>query len=166
MLLKAIKKKFIQELTGTGLILTIGTLLFFHFFFPERYFQWFPLIPVFFYVFGLFYIYMFEFSCQLGADKIAMTYLICKVLKFILSALVLIFYGFVIEDEVGAFVAAFVFFYFAFLVFETRFFLFLRFEAKLKLSKQVKNEKNTVHSNNTAAFVGNSNHDAESGNGQ
>ena len=164
MLLKAIKKKFIQELTGTGLFLTIGTLLFFHFFFPERYFQWFPLIPVFFYVFGLFYIYMFEFSCQLGADKIAMTYLICKVLKFILSALVLIFYGFVIEDEVGAFVAAFVFFYFAFLVFETRF--FLRFEAKLKLSKQVKNEKNTVHSNNTAAFVGNSNHDAESGNGQ
>ena len=164
MLLKAIKKKFIQELTGTGLILTIGTLLFFHFFFPERYFQWFPLIPVFFYVFGLFYIYMFEFSCQLGADKIAMTYLICKVLKFILSALVLIFYGFVIEDEVGAFVAAFVFFYFAFLVFETRF--FLRFEAKLKLSKQVKNEKNTVHSNNTADFVGNSNHDAESGNGQ
>ncbi len=164
MLLKAIKKKFIQELTGTGLILTIGTLLFFHFFFPERYFQWFPLIPVFFYVFGLFYIYMFEFSCQLGADKIAMTYLICKVLKFILSALVLIFYGFVIEDEVGAFVAAFVFFYFAFLVFETRF--FLRFEAKLKLSKQVKNEKNTVHSNNTAAFVGNSNHDAESGNGR
>lgn len=164
MLLKAIKKKFIQELTGTGLILTIGTLLFFHFFFPERYFQWFPLIPVFFYVFGLFYIYMFEFSCQLGADKIAMTYLICKVLKFILSALVLIFYGFVIEDEVGAFVAAFVFFYFAFLVFETR--IFLRFEAKLKLSKQVKNEKNTVHSNNTAAFVGNSNHGAESGNGQ
>ena len=161
MLLKAIKKKFIQELTGTGLILTIGTLLFFHFFFPERYFQWFPLIPVFFYVFGLFYIYMFEFSCQLGADKIAMTYLICKVLKFILSALVLIFYGFVIEDEVGAFVAAFVFFYFAFLVFETRF--FLRFEAKLKLSKQVKNEKNTVHSNNTAAFVGNSDSNAESG---
>ena len=164
MLLKAIKKKFIQELTGTGLILTIGTLLFFHFFFPERYFQWFPLIPVFFYVFGLFYIYMFEFSCQLGADKIAMTYLICKVLKFILSALVLIFYGFVIEDEVGAFVAAFVFFYFAFLVFETRF--FLRFEAKLKLSKQVKNEKNTVHSNNTAAFVGNSDSNAESGDGR
>lgn len=161
MLLKAIKRKFIRELTGIGIILTIGTLLLFYFFFPERYFQWFPLIPVFFYVFGLFYIYMFEFSYQLGADKIAMTYLICKVLKFILSALVLIFYGFVIEDEIGAFMATFVFFYFAFLAFETRF--FLRFEAKLKLSKQVKNEKNTVHSNNTAAFVGNSIRDAESG---
>ena len=152
MLLKAVKKKFIQELTGLGIILTIGTVLVFHFFFPERYFQWFPLIPVFFYAFGLFYIYMFEFSLQLGADKIAMTYLICKVLKFILSALVLIFYGFVIEKEVVAFVATFVF---------TRF--FLRFEAKLKLSKQVKNEKNTVHSNNTAAFVGNSDSNAESG---
>lgn len=164
MLLKAVKKKFIQELTGLGIVLAIGTMLVFHFFFPERYFQWFPLIPVFFYAFGLFYIYMFEFSCQLGADKIAMTYLICKVLKFILSALVLIFYGFVIEDEVGAFVATFVFFYFAFLVFETRF--FLRFEAKLKLSKQVKNEKDTVHSNNTAAFVSNSDSNAESGNRQ
>ena len=146
MLLKAVKKKFIQELTGLGIILTIGTVLVFHFFFPERYFQWFPLIPVFFYAFGLFYIYMFEFSLQLGADKIAMTYLICKVLKFILSALVLIFYGFVIEKEVVAF--------------------FLRFEAKLKLSKQVKNEKNTVHSNNTAAFVGNSDSNAESGDGR
>ena len=154
MLLKAVKKKFIQELTGLGIILTIGTVLVFHFFFPERYFQWFPLIPVFFYAFGLFYIYMFEFSLQLGADKIAMTYLICKVLKFILSALVLIFYGFVIEKEVVAFVATFVFFYFAFLVFETRFFL---------RCKQVKNEKNTVHSNNTAAFVGNSDSNAESG---
>ena len=111
MLLKAVKKKFIQELTGLGIILTIGTVLVFHFFFPERYFQWFPLIPVFFYAFGLFYIYMFEFSLQLGADKIAMTYLICKVLKFILSALVLIFYGFVIEKEVVAFVATFVFFF-------------------------------------------------------
>ena len=60
-----------------------------------------------------------------------------------------------------AFVAAFVFYYFAFLVFETRF--FLRFEAKLKLSKQVKNEKNTVHSIDAAAVVGNSDNDAEGG---
>ena len=118
-------------------------------------------IPVFFYLFGFLYIYMIAFTYELGADKIAMAYLICKVLKLILSALVLIFYGFVIGQDVVAFVATFVFFYFAFLFFETRF--FLRFEARLKLSKQVNNEKNTVHSNNTAAVVGNTGNDAEGG---
>ena len=82
-------------------------------------------------------------------------------LKLILSALILVSYGFVIKEDVVAFVAAFVFYYFAFLVFETRF--FLRFEAKLKLSKQVKNEKNTVHSIDAAAVVGNSDNDAEGG---
>ena len=162
MLLDTVKRKFIKELTVFGVVLTGLTLLVFHVFIPQWYFAWFPLIPVFFYLFGFLYIYMFAFSYMLGADKIAMTYLVCKVVKFILSALILIFYGFVIGKDVVSFVATFVFFYFVFLFFETRF--FLRFEARLKLSKQVNNEKNTVHSNNTAAVAGNPFHDAEGGN--
>lgn len=161
MLVDIVKRKFIQELTVGGFLLTAMVGLIFHFVVPEWYFAWFPLVPIFFYLYGLLYIFLFLFSWQLGADKIAMTYLICKVLKLILSALVLIFYGFVIEKDVVAFIAAFVFYYFAFLFFETRF--FLRFEAKLKLSKQVKNEKNTVHSIDAAAVVGNAGNDAESG---
>lgn len=164
MLLKTIKKKFIRELTVAGVILTALVGLVYHFLVPQWYFSCFPLVPVFFYAFGFLYIYLFLFSYQLGADKIAMTYLICKVLKLILSALVLVFYGFVIGEDVVAFVAAFVFYYFAFLFFETRF--FLRFEAELKLSKQVKNEKNTVHSIDAAAVAGNSGNDAESGDRQ
>ena len=81
-----------------------------------------------------------------------MTYLVGKVLKLVLSIFVLLFYGFVIGKDVVSFVAAFIVFYFAFLFFETRF--FLRFEAKLKLSKQANNEKITVHSNDTAAVAG------------
>ncbi|MDM8153422.1 hypothetical protein QUW14_03660 [Bacteroides gallinaceum] len=161
MFLTTVKKKFIGELSVGGIVLTAVVVLAYHFFMPEWYFAWFPLIPVFFYLFGFLYIYMIAFTYELGADKIAMAYLICKVLKLILSALVLIFYGFVIGQDVVAFVATFVFFYFAFLFFETRF--FLRFEARLKLSKQVNNEKNTVHSNNTAAVVGNTGNDAEGG---
>ncbi|WP_296258781.1 hypothetical protein [uncultured Phocaeicola sp.] len=161
MFLTTVKKKFIGELSVGGIVLTAVVVLAYHFLMPEWYFAWFPLIPVFFYLFGFLYIYMIAFTYELGADKIAMAYLICKVLKLILSALVLIFYGFVIGQDVVAFVATFVFFYFAFLFFETRF--FLRFEARLKLSKQVNNEKNTVHSNNTAAVVGNTGNDAEGG---
>ena len=161
MFLTTVKKKFIGELSVGGIVLTAVVVLAYHFLMPEWYSAWFPLIPVFFYLFGFLYIYMIAFTYELGADKIAMAYLICKVLKLILSALVLIFYGFVIGQDVVAFVATFVFFYFAFLFFETRF--FLRFEARLKLSKQVNNEKNTVHSNNTAAVVGNTGNDAEGG---
>ena len=161
MFLTTVKKKFIGELSVGGIVLTAVVALAYRFFMPEWYFAWFPLIPVFFYLFGLLYIYMVVFSYELGADKIAMAYLICKVLKLIMSALVLIFYGFAVGQDVVAFVATFVFFYFAFLFFETRF--FLRFEARLKLSKQVNNEKNTVHSNNAAAVVGNTGNDAEGG---
>ncbi len=162
MLLKAAKKKFIRELAYTEAALTVGTVLVYHLFIPERYFQWFPLIPVFFYLFGLFYIYMFAVGYRWGGNKVAMTYLVCKVLKFVLSALILTFYGFVIGHEVMAFMGTFIFFYLAFLVFETRF--FFRLEAKLKLSKQIKNEKDTVHSNNAVAATGNSGNNAEGGN--
>ena len=44
------------------------------------------------------------------------------------------FYALVIGHEILAFMLTFIFFFFAFLIFETRF--FLRFEAKLKNSKK------------------------------
>ncbi len=161
MFLLTVKKKFIRELTAISVILTVMVALIYHVFIPERYFLWFPAIPVFFYLFGLFYIYMFAFNYRLGLDKIAMTYLVCKALKFILSALVLVFYGFVVGHEVIAFFVTFLSFYFAFLIFETRF--FLRFEAKLKLRKQADNEKNTVHSDIPSSSVGHSGNVKRSG---
>ncbi len=161
MQINVVKKKYVKELTVMTAGLTGLALLVFQLFIPEWYCLWFPLIPAFFYLFGLLYIWLFAFSYTLGVEKIAMSYLTCKVLKFVLSVLVLLFYGFVIGHDVVAFTAAFIVFYFAFLIFETCF--FLRFEAKLKLSKQVKNEKTTVHSNDVAAVVGSSVHDSESG---
>lgn len=160
MFLLTVKKKFIKELTVIGVILTTVVTLVYHIFIPERYFLWFPAIPIFFYLFGLFYIYMFAFNYSLGLDKLAMTYLVCKALKLILSVMILLFYGFVIGHEVVTFFATFILFYFAFLIFETRF--FLRFEAKLKLRKQANNEKTTVHSNASAPVSDGSGRDAES----
>ena len=154
MFLLTVRKKFIKELTVIGVVLTGLVAIVYHLFIPERYFLWFPAIPIFFYLFGLLYIAFFSFSYRLGLEKLAMTYLVCKVLKFILSAFVLIFYGFVIRHEVVAFIATFMFFYFAFLIFETRFFLL--FEAKLKLRKKANDEKITVHSHNAVTADGGS----------
>lgn len=143
MFLLTIRKKFLRELTLIGIVLTAFVAVVYHMFIPDRYFLWFPAIPIFFYLIGLFYIAMFSFYYRLGLDKLVMCYLTCKVLKFILSALILIAYALLIRHEVVAFMLTFVFFFFAFLIFETRFFLW--FETKLKNSKRLNNEKVTVH---------------------
>jgi hypothetical protein len=83
-----------------GIVLTTLVAVVYHLFIPDRYFLWFPAIPIFFYLFGLFYIEMFAFNYRVGLERIAMTYLVCKVLKFIVSAMLLMFYGFVIGHEV------------------------------------------------------------------
>ena len=126
MFLLTVRKKFIKELTLIGVVLTGLVAVVYHLFIPERYFLWFPAIPIFFYLFGLLYIAFFSFSYRLGLEKLAMTYLVCKALKFILSAFVLIFYGFVIRHEIVAFITTFMFFY------------FVRFEKKLKLRQNNK----------------------------
>ena len=154
MFLLTVKKKFIKELTVIGIVLTTLVAVVYHLFIPDRYFLWFPAIPIFFYLFGLFYIEMFAFNYRVGLERIAMTYLVCKVLKFIISAMLLMFYGFVIGHEVVAFMLTFIFFYFAFLIFETRFFLL--FEAKLKLRKKANDEKNTVHNHHAVPADGGS----------
>ncbi|MCI5742293.1 MAG: hypothetical protein MR321_01300 [Bacteroides sp.] len=134
MFLLTVRKVFIRELTLIGVVLTVLVAVVYHMFIPERYFLWFPAIPIFFYLFGLLYIAMFSFFYRLGLEKLIMCYMICKVLKFTLSAIVLMFYALVIGHEILAFMLTFIFFFFAFLIFETRF--FLRFEAKLKNSKK------------------------------
>ena len=60
-LLKA-KKVFIKKMTILTLILSVVIGLIYHLFIPDRYFPWFPAIPVFFYLFGLFYINMFSLA--------------------------------------------------------------------------------------------------------
>ena len=139
MFLLNIRIKFIKELTLIGIVLTGIVAFVFHLFIPERYFLWFPAIPIFFYLFGLLYIYLFAFGYRQGLEKLASVYLLCKTMKFLLSLLVLLFYGVFIRHEVVAFFTTFIGFFFAFLVFETRF--FLRLEAKLKLRKQYDEKK-------------------------
>ena len=154
MFLLTVKKKFIKELTVIGVVLMTFVAVVNHLSILDRYFLWFPAIPIFFYLFGLFYIEMFAFNYRVGLERIAMTYLVCKVLKFIVSAMLLMFYGFVIGHEVVAFMLTFIFFYFAFLIFETRFFLL--FEAKLKLRKKANDEKITVHNHHAVTADGGS----------
>ena len=67
--------------------------------FPEWYFEWYPFIPIFFYVFGWFYIYMFD-ACRLFApQRQQYVYLAMKGIKMIFSMGILLFYAVHVKEQ-------------------------------------------------------------------
>ena len=57
---------------------------------PEHYFEWYPFIPVFFYIFGWFTIYMFEACRRYAPQKMQLVYLSTKGIKSFLVSEILI----------------------------------------------------------------------------
>ena len=136
-LLKA-KRIFIKKMTILTLILSVVIGLIYHLFIPDRYFPWFPAIPVFFYLFGLFYINMFSMAYRLGEDKMIPLFLVCKGTKFLVSILIVSIYCYAVQHEIVAFFATFLVFYISFLIFETVYFtnIELRLIKKKKLKQK------------------------------
>ena len=85
MYLLKVRKRFLLAHTFFSLMVGVGGAALFHAFFPQWYFSAYPLIPVFFYLFGCFYIFMFEFVYRRMPDKMIIVYLIAKFLKMMLS---------------------------------------------------------------------------------
>ena len=137
-LLKA-KRKFIKNMTILTLVLSAVIGLVYHLFIPDKYFPWFPAIPVFFYLFGLFYINMFSLAYRLGEDKMVPLFLVCKGTKFLVSVLIVVIYCFAVRHEILAFVATFLVFYISFLIFETVY--FTNIELRLKKKKKLKQKQ-------------------------
>ena len=70
---------------------TLGAVIL-HFALPGHYFGGYPFIPVYFYLFGLFSIYMFD-ACRLHApQKLLLLYLAIKMVKMILSIILVLIY--------------------------------------------------------------------------
>lgn len=137
-LLKA-KRIFIKKMTILTLMLSMIIGLVYHLFIPDRYFPWFPAIPVFFYLFGLFYINMFSLAYRLGEDKMIPLFLVCKGTKFLVSILIVAIYCFAVRHEIFAFIATFLVLYISFLVFETVY--FTNIELRLKKKKKLKQKQ-------------------------
>ena len=84
----------ILTLVGGGL----GALVL-HYLEPGHYFGGYPLIPVYFYIFGVFYIYMFDACRRHAPEKMVMLFLVAKVLKMIVSVFLLIIYCVAVPDS-------------------------------------------------------------------
>lgn len=128
----AIKKNFIGGLTLFTLLITgiCGICLSL----SNHYFTWFPLIPAFFYLCSILTIYLVEFGHRWSETKVVSIYIAAKLVKVVLSILVLLVYGFGVRNDIITFALVFIVYYIAFLIFETRFFFCL--EAKLKNNKK------------------------------
>lgn len=134
MVLKTVKRKFIISLTLTGLVLGWGGAGLYHAFWPHLYSPYFPLIPLFFYVFGLIFIYLFEYMHTYMPNKSLLVYVISKGAKLIIGLFFLIIYGFLIGIHTRAFLLTFLIYYLIYVVFESYF--FLRFEMDMKKEKK------------------------------
>ena len=100
---------------------------------PEHYFGWYPLIPVFFYIFGWFDISMFEACRRLAPQKMQIVYLGTKAIKMLFSLMVLLIYAIKVDEKKVEFFLTFFAFYLISLVFESWF--FYRYESGNKKVK-------------------------------
>ena len=132
------KKNFLIWSTLLIIVSGVGVGLFIRFVLPEHYFGWYPVIPVYFYVFGWYYIMMFDNCRKYSSGKTLSIYLGMKVVKMLLSLLFLLFYILFVKVHKEDFVLTFFLFYLLSLTYESSFFYL--FELNLKKKKISKNE--------------------------
>lgn len=126
------KRKFLVYLTLITVLLGTAGALVLHFFDPGHYFGGYPLIPVYFFLYGVFYIYMFDACRRHAPQRMVMLFLGMKVMKFIISVLLLILYCVAVPDSAVAFMLTFVAFYLSYLIYESWFFFVYEWNKRLK----------------------------------
>lgn len=109
---------------------------------PGHYFGGYPFIPAYFYLFGLFSIYMFDACRRHAPQRLSLLYLAIKMVKMILSLILLLMYCIAVREEAKAFLLTFISFYLIYLLFETWF--FFSFEVNRKRKKKNINKDETI----------------------
>lgn len=109
---------------------------------PGHYFGGYPFIPAYFYLFGLFSIYMFDACRRHAPQRLSLLYLAIKMVKMILSLILLLMYCIAVREEAKAFLLTFISFYLIYLIFETWF--FFSFEVNRKRKKKNINKNETI----------------------
>ena len=85
---------------------------------------------------------MFDTCRQHAPQKLSLLYLAMKMIKMILSLILLLIYCLAVREEAKAFLLTFISFYLLYLIYETWF--FFSFEVNLKRKKKNKNKNETV----------------------
>ena len=129
------KRNFIGLNTLFAILSGAAGALILHIALPGHYFGGYPFIPVYFYIFGLFSIYMFDACRRHAPQKMLLLYLAMKMMKMILSLILLLIYCLAVREEAKAFLLTFISFYLLYLIYETWF--FFSFEVKMKQLRNI-----------------------------
>lgn len=132
------KRNFIGLHTLFGILSAGLGAIILHIALPGHYFGGYPFIPIYFYLFGLFSIYMFDACRRHAPQKMLLLYLAMKMMKMILSMMLLLVYCLAVREEAKAFLLTFISFYLVYLIFETWF--FFSFEVNRKKKNKTYNE--------------------------
>lgn len=141
MYVSIVRNRFIIAHTFFTVLLGIGGAAFFQAFHPHLYFRAYPVIPVFFYLFGLGYIALFEFVYKHAPDKLVAMYLLVKFMKLLFGIILVVAYGLMSSRGLIPFVSVFVAYYIIYLVFETHFFFYLEVKLHKKKKEALQDEK-------------------------
>ena len=106
---------------------------------PHHYFGGYPLIPLFFFVFGVFMINMTESCRHRMPGRMLQIYLLMRVMRILVSMIVMLVYCVAVREEARAFLLTFIANYLIYLIYDSWF--FFTFEANRKLKKKSNNEK-------------------------
>lgn len=90
--------------------------------FPHHYFNGYPLIPVFYFVFGVFIINMVEMGRRKMPKHLLQLYLLIRVVRMIVSILVMLLYCIVVREEAKCFLLTFIANYIIYLIYDSWFF--------------------------------------------
>ncbi len=128
------KKRYILWTTIFALATGWGVYGCIQWLFPTHYFSWYPAIPLCFYVFELYYIYMFDVCRRLAPHRLLSVYMGMKFVKMMLSIVFILAYAFLVKVQKEDFLLTSFLFYMFTLLHETIFFYW--FEENLKKKKE------------------------------
>lgn len=135
------KRNYLIILTALTLISGIGGALTLQYALPQYYFSSYPFIPIYFYVFGFIFIYLFERVRRNIQNKTLLLYASLRMMKLMVSIITLVIVGYVVPTQIKEFLFTFIAFYLIYLIFETLFFFNFEIKESKRLKKQKKNKE-------------------------
>lgn len=117
------KKNFLMWTTALAIVSAVVVGGFIKLVMPGHYFEWYPFIPVFFYVFTVYSIYMFDKFRLLTPKKMLVVYFGIKFVKMVLSLFVVLGYILFVKVHKEDLVVVFFLFYLLTMIFQTSFFV-------------------------------------------
>lgn len=108
---------------------------------PSHYFEWYPSIPVFYWLSSMLMIYFLDHVKRKHGDVTVVTYMVVRLCKFTLALVFLWLYARLVGQNLKAFGFTMMLFYFIYLVLET-YTLYLFEKKRMKSEKKEKDEQN------------------------